>query len=226
MGQSVKNICLAQRQGDFRIVIGVIHHQVFDLQTVQFLSKTFGSITDLVTPEKGISLFTLRSIPDRQQLLSGRFQHDVARSSRYSYLYTPSPDVVRILLRFWPIERGSQSSEESDQLLPLAYAGHCPKEVTTHKRPIFPVSQSDSCLVCVYDPVSPTPKSLQSVVRYRVRLRGRSMGASVACGMVIIQRRVGGVGVFSCMKGELVPSESKRKLASQSPDMPLSPSIW
>jgi hypothetical protein len=69
----VKNICLAQRQCNLRIVIGVIHHQVFDLQTVEFLSKTFKSITDLIAPEKGVSLLALSSIPDRQQLLAGRF---------------------------------------------------------------------------------------------------------------------------------------------------------
>lgn len=123
--------------------------------------------------------------------------------------------MVSVLLRFWPIERGSQSSVESNQLLPLEFMCRpLPQRGDNSQK-------AHLVWVCVYEPISTHSKEpAECGTISGFRLRGRSTGASVACGMVIIQRRVG--GRWRCLFYKKVvwlgPGESKRKLVSQSPD--------
>jgi len=86
--------------------------------------SAMGELTS--SPHRRASLcFPLARFQIASNCYDATFSIMLPYSAGYLYLYTPLPDMVCILLRLWPIERGSQGSEQTSvSACPLAI-GSC-----------------------------------------------------------------------------------------------------
>ena len=119
--QGGKDLCLAQREKDIGVILGVGDNQVLNLRDVGVslrdrIAQELGW-SDLIPPQQGIPLLAFGLVPDLQELLRAALALALGlgawcEEGQRPYLDAPLPDLVGTLLCIRPVERRTQGPDQ------------------------------------------------------------------------------------------------------------------